>query len=364
MQASRQKILLSLAVAAVALCAAAYLFREELVLAALAWGIAPEHDFDPALAPPAPDYARDSAWAALPGVDDPSDDVPPAIGADTTPRDVGAFFIHPTSWFGRENWNQPLEDERANWITDQRVLRHQASSFNACCEVYAPRYRQATFFSYLDDDGNGIRALDLAFNDVLAAFENFLRRNGDQPFILASHSQGSQHGARLLRERIVGSPVQARMVAAYLIGFDLDAGQVGGIPICGSATATGCVVGWNTVEGDGAGLNVEGRNLICVNPLSWRDDGERVPAERNRGGIGFPDYVEAAEDEDVTAMRVEPAVADAQCAGGNLVVRDLRSEAFPSRMPGNSMHIYDYSLYYLDIRRNAVERVDAFLDRS
>lgn len=363
MQTNRQKILLFLAVAAVALGCAVYLLREELMLAALAWRIAPEHDFDPASAPPAPDYTRDSAWAALPGMDDPSDDVPAAVDAATTPRDVGAFFIHPTSWFGKQNWNQPLDDARANWITDQRVLRHQASAFNACCKVYAPRYRQATFFSYLDDDGNGVRALDLAFSDVLAAFENFLRRNGDRPFILAGHSQGSQHGARLLRERIVGSPAQTRMVVAYLIGFALEADQVGGVPVCDSATATGCVLGWNAVEGDGAGLNAQGRDLICVNPLSWREDGERVPAGRNRGSIGFPDYLEAAAGEDITAMRVEPAVADAQCAGGNLVVRDLRSEAFPSRMPGNSMHIYDYSLYYLDIRRNALDRVSAFLER-
>ena len=355
-----QKIVLYTCVVAVVLGGAAFVFREELLVAALAFRIAPDHDFEPERVPAAPDYTRDSAWAALPGKANPSDNTPEASSAGTTPRDAAVFFIHPTTWFGSDNWNQPLDNDKANWITDQRVLRHQASTFNACCEVYAPRYRQATFFSYLDDEGNGARALDLAYGDVLAAFEAFLRRNGDQPFILAGHSQGAQHGARLLRERIVGSPARARMVAAYLVGFALDATQVGGVPVCESAAATGCVVGWNAVEGDGAGLNAEGRDLICVNPLSWRADGEQVPAERNRGGIGFPDYLEAVEGEDVTAMRVEPAVADAQCEGGNLVVRDLRSKAFPARMPGASMHIYDYSLYYMNIRRNAVERVDAF----
>lgn len=337
---------------------AAFVFREQLMLAAIASRIAPEHDFDPALAPTAPDYSRDSAWAALPGKDDPSGDSPD--DAPQASADVGVFFLHPTSYFGKDNWNQPQDYAAANWITDQRVLRHQASAFNACCEVFAPRYRQATFFSYLDEDGNGTRALDLAYTDVLAAFEAFLERNAGRPFILAAHSQGAQHGARLLRERIKGSAAQDDMVAAYLIGFALDAQDMGGLPVCDTATATGCVIGWNAVDGDNPGLNGAGRDIVCVNPLSWRHDGERADNARNLGGIGYPSYNAVAEGEDVTAMMVEPGVADARCAGGNLQVSDLRSERFPARMPGGSMHVYDYSLYYLNIRANALARVAAF----
>ncbi len=356
-----KKALLSLVGLAAVLAGGVWLFREDLMLAAIASQIAPEHAFDPALSPAAPDYRDDSAWAALPGADDPSDDIPPGESAGANTAAAGVFFLHPTSYFGKGNWNQPPDNEGANWITDHRVLRHQASTFNSCCEVFAPRYRQATFFSYLDEEGNGVRALDLAYADVLAAFENFLVRNGDRPFILAGHSQGSQHGARLLRERIAGSPEQARMVAAYLVGFALTAGDMGNLPVCEAAAATGCVIGWNAVDGDGPGMNREGADLVCVNPLSWRVDGERADNALNRGGIGFPSYTEVAEGEDYTEMAVEPAVADAQCTGGNLVVSDLRSESFPARMVGNSMHVYDYSLYYLDIRDNAVARVEAFL---
>lgn len=353
-----KKALISGAALLVLLGVGAYLFREQLMIAAIASQIAPEHDFDPALAPAAPDYSLDSAWAALPGSAGPAGDSPD--DAPQATAEVGVFFLHPTSYFGKDNWNQPQDFAAANWITDQRVLRHQASTFNACCEVFAPRYRQATFFSYLDDDGNGEQALDLAYTDVLAAFEAFLQRNGDRPFILAGHSQGSQHGARLLRERIKGSPAQDDMVAAYLIGFALDPRDMGGLPVCDSATATGCVIGWNAVDGDSAGLNGEGRDIVCVNPLSWRHDGERVDNAQNLGGIGYPSYNEVAVGEDVTAMVVEPGVADARCTGGNLQVSDLRSERFPSRMPGASMHVYDYSLYYLNIRENALARVAAF----
>ncbi|NND67749.1 MAG: DUF3089 domain-containing protein [Halioglobus sp.] len=336
----------------------AYLFREQLMLAAIASQIAPAHDFDPALAPTAPDYTADSAWAALPSIQDPSDESPDDIPRATA--DVGVFFLHPTSFFGKGNWNQPQDHAGANWITDNRVLRHQASTFNACCEVFAPRYRQATFYAYLDEDGNGEQALDLAYSDVLAAFEAFVERNGDRPFILAGHSQGSQHGARLLRERIKGSPEQAHMVAAYLVGFALDASDMGNVPICDAPTDTGCAIGWNAVDGDRAGLNPDGRAIVCVNPLSWRHNDEHVDNTQNLGGIGYPSYNEVAEGEDVTAMDVEAQVADARCTGGNLQVSDLRSEAFPARMLGGSMHVYDYSLYYLNIRENALQRVAAF----
>jgi len=346
------------------LAAGSWLFREQLMVAAIASRIAPEHNFEPALAPAPPDYAQDAVWAALPAIEDPSDDSPDTPGPAVGASHVGVFFLHPTSYFGKGNWNQSLDDAGANWITDQRVLRHQASVFNHCCEVFAPRYRQATFYSYLDDEGNGERALDLAFTDVLAAFENFLARNAGRPFILAGHSQGSQHGARLLRERIVGSPEQTHLVAAYLVGFAITADDVGGVPICDSPEQTGCVIGWNAVEGDGPGLNAEGLEVICVNPLSWRADHVRVSNEHNSGGIGFPSYTEKTEGEDHTAMVVEPAVADAACSGGNLVVRDLRSEAFPARMIGNSMHVYDYSLYYTNVRDNALNRVREYMTKS
>jgi len=74
------------AVVAVVLGGAAVVFREELLVAALAVRIAPDHDFDPARVPAAPDYARDSAWAALPDKKDPSDDTPQAMGAGPAPR--------------------------------------------------------------------------------------------------------------------------------------------------------------------------------------------------------------------------------------------------------------------------------------
>ncbi len=354
-----KKIALGAAALIAVLLVLAYLNRETLFIAMMAGQIAPEHDFAENLAPPAPDYTDAGAWAATPASQDAADDRP--AGAESQALPVGVFFVHPTSYMKKANWNQPIDDAEANWVVDERVLRHQASVFNGCCEVYAPRYRQATFFSFIDQSGNGTAALDLAYSDVVRAFDAFLSRNGEQPFIIAGHSQGSSHTARLLRERIAGTPLQDRLVAAYLIGFSIEKDQTGGIPVCDHAAATGCVIGWNAVDGPAAGIFPDAEALICTNPLTWEDDGSYAGHDLNQGGIGYLSYGPPEDGEDVTAMIVEPGAADAECRDGMLSVPELRSERFPSRMPGSSMHIYDYSLFYLNLRKNAVQRARAFL---
>ena len=355
-----KKILLVLGTLIVISLFTGYLFRGELTMALVASQIAPEGDFDSTSPPPAPDYSSPGAWAALPSIADPSDDHPLELPPASDTHDVAVFFVHPTSYMSKASWNQPLEDADANWVVDNRVLRHQASVFNGCCEIYAPRYRQATFYSFMDTSGSGTSALDLAYSDVARAFDAFIDRI-DGPFILAGHSQGTSHAARLLREKIAGSALRERMVAAYLIGFSISLDEIGNVPVCTSSNQTGCVVGWNAVDGDDRGVFGDVDNLVCTNPLNWEDNGTYAAHDRNAGGIGYPTYGRPAEGEDPTVMILEPGAADAQCSQGVLQVPGLRSTAFPSRMPGNSMHIYDYSLFYANLRQNALDRVVAYL---
>jgi hypothetical protein len=99
---------------------------------------------------------------------------------------------------------------------------------------------------------------------------------------------------------------------------------------------------------------------LCVNPLTWSTNSTHAGHELNLGGIGYPGWGPEDGEADVTAMNVEAGIADAQCRNNNLVVSELRTSAFPSRMPGNSLHIYDYSLFHMNIRNNAIARVAAF----
>ena len=75
-------------------------------------------------------------------------------------------------------------------------------------------------------------------------------------------------------------------------------------------------------------------------------------------------YGAAKNGENIATMIAEPGVADAQCKDGQLFVPELRSESFPQRMQGNSMHVYDYSLFHMNIRTNAAKRVAAFRTAS
>ncbi len=353
-----KKIFISLAILISVVVVLGYLFRAPLMFAVMKSQIAPETDFGAEEPPPIPDYSANSSWAALPSMQDPSDQRP--TGVERNPTGVAVFFVHPTSFFGK-HWNQPLTDAQANWIVDERVLRHQATVFNSCCDVYAPRYRQATIFSFMDDTGNGDQALDLAYSDVVRAFEAFIDKlEPDQPFILAGHSQGTKHATRLLREHIAATEFAPRMVAAYLIGFSVSLADIGETPACQHATQTGCAIGWNAMDGPGAGAFGDTDNLLCTNPLSWSVDTAYAGHDLNTGAIGYPSYGAAAEGEDFTLMEVETGIADAQCIDGQLAILDLRSKSFPSRMVGNSMHVYDYSLFHMNIRANVAQRVAAF----
>lgn len=343
----------------VAVLVAGFLFRDALGFFALRLAISPKQDFAEMPSPEAPDYARDDAWGALPSLDDPTDATPPGLesGQDETAVDV--FFLQPTTYLSPASWNQPLDHEETNDLTDRLVLRGQASAFNGCCRVFAPRYRQATFFSFMDDEGNGEEALELAYSDVERAFDSFLERIGDRPFILAGHSQGSLHTERLLRERVSGTPLTDRLVAAYPMGYWFDEDELSttlpDVPVCSSPEQTGCLVTWNSV-GPRVRHFEDPTGNVCVNPLSWATDGERVAHDENGGSLNLSD----------DAMELEAGVADAQCLGGALIVQEIRSDAYsdmPPIMGRDNFHILDVHLFYRSVHENARARAAAYLTK-
>ena len=334
------------------LAIAAYLLRDMLQFLAMAVALAPGHDFAAAQAPPAPDYADEAAWAALPNRVDDADLVPQGLMDNQTAAAVDVFYIHPTTYISSASWNQPPDDTASRTMLNTWVLRDQASAFNGCCRVFAPRYRQATLYSFMDDSGNGRQALELAYADVAAAFAHFVEHlNNERPFIVAGHSQGARHAVPLIRDHIVATPLEQRLVAAYPVGYAIDAAEVG-IPVCRSAEETGCFVSWNAVGPHAGGFGSE-RN-VCVNPLSWRADDALASHRANAGAFA------SSHGLDMPA-----GVADARCAGGRLLVSEIRSDRFSERPLGrDNYHIFDYGLFYASVRENAMLRTEAFLSHG
>ncbi|MDD5557287.1 MAG: DUF3089 domain-containing protein [bacterium] len=338
----------------------------------------PAYTFAGTPPPPAPDYRSPDAWAALPWRSDDADLAPPNTrypeAQATAAADV--FFIHPTGYQKAASWNGPVDDPDAAGAVSL-VMQYLAGAFNAGARVYAPRYRQATLYAFLErETRSGVEALDLAFSDVARAFDLYIAEyNRGRPFILAGHSQGSIHGLRLLQERIVGAPVRERLVAAYLVGMPVPR-EIPGIPPSRAATDTGGVIGWTsfTRDGDprfltrdmtiwfgGAYRKAEGLALVQVNPLSWELNGGEVPASANPGSLPF-------YGPDGGPPPLVPGVTGADASGHVLIVDRPAVPGFPGAGPEmpilnadfGDYHMYEYVLFYESIRGNVVDRVKAF----
>jgi hypothetical protein len=346
----------------------AYLNRSTLGFYTMMFLLKPDHAFADAPPPAAPDYRQRDRWAALPDQDDLADTLVPGAVDRQANAAVDVFFVHPTTYYRSDSWNQPLDDRLANAITDGAVLRGQASVFNSAGAIYAPRYRQATLYAFLDDTASGPAALRVAYQDVLAAFDYFLEHySHGRPFILAGHSQGSRHLVPLVRDRIAGGPLRERLVAVYAVGYAIKAHELpADVSVCDHADQIGCLVTWNSVGPDAARFGDPGAD-ICVNPLTWLADGNHADFAENLGAVSFGAFGFSANPDPTALLAprtvvVEPGAADGQCIDGRLLVSDIRSANFGAEPMGeDNYHIYDYALFYMNIRANAEARAAAYL---
>jgi hypothetical protein len=322
--------------------------------------------------PIVPDYSQPAAWAGYPGRPSHAQDVPAGVPTGAAEPGTAVFFIHPTTYLALVMGNAAFDaGGEVGARVNEAVLRFQASVFNGCCRIFAPHYRQASIRAITSNTPEGYAAADLAYGDVARAFDAFLSANPNQPFILASHSQGSIHALRLLQERIIGTPLQHRLVVAYIIGVALPK-QIAerGLPVCGAPDATGCVITWNTVQRghrdrrrleesviwwDGHYQPIAGRPLVCVNPLNWRPDGDAA-ASANSGAL-----YSAGRGNPLPPLT--PELTGAWCEDGLLGVDIPPGERrhFSDLLTiGGVYHDFDYSLFYMNIRENASARARAW----
>jgi hypothetical protein len=306
----------------------------------------------------APDYALPDNWAALPDRKDAADEVPHNTSLRDRQQTASAdvFYIHPTTLFKRTAWNADLADQVLNRFTDASTIRKQASVFNSAGRIFAPRYRQATLYSFFDEQSvNGPQALELAYSDVKAAFQYYLAHyNQGRPIIIAGHSQGTYHATRLLHELVDHDPTLRRqLVVAYLIGFKVKTDEYQAIRPCTDSTQTGCFVTWNAVEWGHSFPTFEGG--AATNPLTWQTDTLTAPRTLNRGGVPY-----------LTFERIDSALVDAKVHNGLVWIHPPKPLGYPRfLLPGQpelrfSFHIADYSLFYLNLRQNAEARVRAW----
>jgi hypothetical protein len=356
--------------------------------------------------PPAPNYSLQENWSALPFRKDFGDLVPNGYTDNQENADVDVFYIHPTLYGEKPTtiykWNHDLHDAKLNKEIDEVATKFQGSTFNGAGKLYVPRYRQAHYSVFLTqhlDDKKA--ALNVAYSDIDAAFTYYLENyNHGRPFIIASHSQGTIHAARLLKYRIIGTKLQQQLVVAYLPGMAVPKDSLPGLPVCQEPNSIGCFTSWSTYERNFIptsyfnGLN----NAVCVNPITWKFEdsltlgipqnttleivgmntldsnygvgtsstqqkpivnsepplpkrGSYCPKEMHRGAVLKP------------FGKVYPQISDAQVFGGLLwITKPKFPGAFLYRSP--NFHSGDINLFYIDIRENAILRAKTFVQQN
>ena len=279
------------------------------------------------------------------------------------------FFIHPTSYFNRASWNAPLDDSQSQGRA-RIYLRGMASAFNHGGEIWAPRYRQATFGAFITDAPEAARALDAAYRDIDQAFDVFLANIGpDMPIVLAGHSQGGLHVARLLKDRIAGTELQARIAMAYPVGWPMSVEHdlpALGLPACEAPDEGGCIATWTSFAEPaepGRFLDIYGQSLgftgtargdsavLCVNPINGLIGGD-APAEDNLGTL--------IPNDDLASGEIVPGAVPARCDEHGLLLIGDPPDLGPYVLPGNNYHVYDIPLFWANLREDVTRRVAAW----
>jgi hypothetical protein len=301
-----------------------------------------------------PDYSDLNYWAAHPWKQDPSDSVPLPLNGEPEDSIVDVFFLHPTSFTQKNKTalqNADIDDSYLNAKTDFSSVLYQATVFNQHARVFAPRYRQAhisTFYSM--DQQTADSVFDIAYADLKISFEYYLQHwNHDRPIIIAAHSQGSKLALRLLKDFFEDKPLREQLVVAYILGWPVPRNYFNSLTVCNDSLQTGCICSWRTFRTNympGYIAKEDGSSLV-TNPLSWKIDSSYASRQLNKGSVLF------------NFDRIYRHTAGARIHDGILWITKPRFPwGFLYRT--RNYHIGDINLFYVNIRENVAQRINAF----
>jgi hypothetical protein len=333
----------------------------------------PKEPFQTYEPPPAPNYARASAWALN----------PVALDQHLMTGPVDVFFIHPTTFNGGRNWNGPIDDGAARRQLDRIMLPNYAGPFARVGRIFAPRYRQASLYAHMTLREDARDARRFAYGDIQAAFRFYMSHyNFGRPFIVVGVEQGGLIADRLVREEIAPNPLLAHdFVVGYMIdaivprdGYDAP-GKT--IPACRQRAQARCVVAWMAVpEADPKRArvllsramawtpdhlleNLDDRPALCVNPLLGAETDAKAPAKLNLGAAN------ASELEWGVRAAFMPRQVSARCEDGILRISEPRSGSLrPAANWPDKLKAPPYNLFFADLEADAMKRVATFYGRA
>ncbi len=355
----RQALALIAAASLAAAAAVAVIFQDNITR----FNLNPRIPYQIYTPPPPPAYGARGAWALWPS----------AAGAGL----ADVFYVHSSTYAARRHWNAPVNAKRADAILRRVAAPNEAGPFMGLGAVYGPRYRQATLYANFTHKYDGLAARELAYGDVEAAFETFLKeRHPERPFILVGYGQGGLHVLGILQHRIAkNDALRTRLAVAYVIGeptpMSIFDDGLAAIPPCRTPGDIRCVVSYIDLEpafdddrrrfrdrslvwSDNKKLvSLPASPLLCVNPLTWTLIEAPVSAETHIG---------AASATGLQMGETPPPIAKAigaQCANGILTV-DPPQQKFLRRKHwfGDQWRAQDFNLFYHDLTADAERRIE------
>ena len=306
----------------------------------------PRTHFDPKKLSPAPDYSDKKDWIFIP--ENPSE------------FRVDVFWVYPTIYSSKENWNMPMDDENARKKAKNATLKF-IGVFSDSSNVYAPYYRQAGGAVLSADRADNEKSLGLAIEDIEDAFRYYLDNdNNGKPFIIAGHSQGSNVLLNLMKDMFSSVSLRKNLIAAYIVGWSVteeDLKEYPFLKIAKSPEETGCIITYNTVAD---GFQDKTPTILpgaaVVNPLTWTISEKLAPASLNKGALFFDKNMEET---------IIPNYTSAQIKDEGLIIPRLDNEDELDMPFGPGIyHNYDYLFFYENIRENVKKRIKSFLTKK
>ena len=260
---------------------------------------------------------------------------------------VSVFFIHPTTLFSSKKWNADTSHFLNNNIIDL-CLENQASVFAGITDLYVPHYREMHIYSYTDTI-NGIKAFNVAYNDIEASFKYFLKNKKTDKFIIASHSQGTNHAKKLINEYIYPKvDLRSKLLMSYLIGMDINKNEML-IDLCQNPVQLNCFLNWRSFNESYYPNDWNyGESYISINPITYTND-TLWSDKKQHQGILFPNQRIVFKRS--ISVRNE----------NGLLWVNFDNNLFLNNFKKKSYHNADFNLYWINIRQNLIKRLEDYL---
>ena len=277
-------------------------------------------------------------------------------------REVDVFLICPTVDTKSEQNSFDLNDKLKSRFVN--ALDMEKGIYDETGRLFSPYYRQMSVNAYRLPDTEREKAKQIAYKDVSAAFRWYLDNENDgRGIILAGFSQGGEMCLELLKEYYGGDSTEAkslrdRLIAVYSIGWSVTEEMTETYPQIIPATGetdVGTVISFDCEDGSVTETIIipAGMKALSINPLNWKTDGTAADRSLNLGAVMQ------------TGTDPVPALCGARIGSrGELIVSDISASDYPPGLdifPEGAYHLYDYMLFFTNLKVNVAARTAAWL---